>query len=72
MYVCARACVRMYESELMFTLCNTYHRNSMNVDTRFGNIKFGSGQGKNHTFHASYGILYKLLCYGILQYTRIV
>ena len=44
----------------------------MNVDTRFENIKSGFGQCKNHTFHASYGILYKLLCYSILQYTRIV
>ena len=56
----------------MFTVCNTFHRNSMNVDIRFENIKFGSGQCKIHTFHASYGVLYKLLCYGILQYTRIV
>jgi len=34
MYVCT-----MYVGGLMFTLCNTYHRNSMNVDTRFENIK---------------------------------
>jgi len=46
MYVCVY--VRMYVGGLMFTLCNTYHRNSMNIDTRFENIKSGFGQCKNH------------------------
>lgn len=68
----ARTYICMYVSGLMFTLCNTFHRNSVNVDMRFENIKFGSVQCKIHTFHSSYGVLYKLSCYGILQYTRIV
>jgi hypothetical protein len=53
--------LRIYVSGLMFTLCNTLHRNSMKVDTRFENIKFGSSQCNIRTFHASYGVLYKLL-----------
>jgi hypothetical protein len=38
----------------------------MNIYMRYENIKFGTGQWKNHTFYACYGVFYKLLRYGIL------